>query len=178
MGTPGYEPYTTPGMPAMVPMPRRLHWGWVLALSILTRSFFGDIWLVVQSNWIERVTGRSEARKWAIINLCAIPLLFVGALAFGLTAGAQGFALANDRQPLLALQAVVGIIILALHVITVLKVRTALEEEPIGIPLGVVMTLFFGPVYFQYFLRDWMPISYSTSMPYPQHPYPTVPPPA
>ena len=176
METSGYMPYATSSTP-MVPPPR-LHWGWVFALSILTRGLFGEIWLVVQANWIRRVTGRSEARTWAILNLCAIPLLVLLAAALGIALGYQGVALAGDQRPWRALEAFVGLSVFAIHVITVFKMRAELESAPIDIPLGSVMTFFFGALYFQYFLRDWMPLDGSAAAPYPQYPYPNVPPPA
>lgn len=175
MEAPAYLPYQQPGTP-LIPMPPRLHWGWVLALSLLTRGFFGEIWLVVQANWIRRMTGRSEARTWAILNLCAIPLLVLVAIVFGVMLGYQGFALSGDQRPWRALQALVGLSIFAVHVITVFKMRAELEGSPIGIPLGGVMTFFFGALYFQYFLRDWVPMDVSAAMPYPQYTYPSVPP--
>ncbi len=175
MGTPGYLPYTNPGMP-IVPPPPRLHWGWVLVLSLLTRGLFGEIWLVVQANWIRRVTGRSEARTWAILNIGAIPLLVLVASVFGTLLSSQGVALTGNQRSWPALQAFGGLSILAVHVTTVFKMRAELENAPVGIPLGGVMTFFFGPFYFQYFLRDWVPLEHGAATPYAQYTYASVPP--
>ena len=175
MGSWAYMPYGNPGAP-IVPPPPRMHWGWVFALSILTRGLFSEIWLVVQANWIRRVTGRSEARTWAILNLCAIPALVVAGILVGVVLGSQGFALAGQQRPWLAIEGVVGITVFVLHIVTVFKMRAELESTPIAIPLGPVMTFLFGGLYFQYFLRDWIPMDYSMATPHLQYTYPSEPP--
>lgn len=175
METPAYPPYTNPGTPN-VPMPPRLHWGWLVLLSVLTRSFFNDIWLLVQTNWICKLTGNSDLRTLAIVNLCKLPFaIVVGAFAgsFLAASGQQG----DDFRHLLTYVGIVYAIgVIAIYLFTVFKVRAELESAPIGIPLGGAMTFFFGPIYFQYFLRDWVPMAYSPAVPYPQYTYPTVPP--
>jgi len=51
---------------------------------------------------------------------------------------------------------VVGVVMaIALWVATVFTLRSELSQAPIDIPLGGVMTFFFGPIYFQYFLHDY-----------------------
>src|SRR5215831_7101679 len=36
--------------------PPNFHWVGVLVLAIITRGFFSDIWLIVQANWLRKVT--------------------------------------------------------------------------------------------------------------------------
>lgn len=175
MGTPGYFPYADPAAP-VVPPPPRLHWAWVLVLSALTRSLFGAVWLLVQAVWVRKATGRTAPQAWATAHLCSFPLIFLGGLLAGAASARSGMDADSFRYLLLGLQVVCGLAIAVLYLVTVYKVRAALEEPPVGIPLGGAMTFFFGAVYFQYFLRDWAPTSYSMASPYPQYTYPNVPP--
>lgn len=170
-----YLPFTNASGPA-TPPPPRLQWGWVLLLSGLTRSLFADIWLLVQANWACNVTGRTDLRLWAIANVCKVPAgLLLGVVAgAGLADGTQ-----TPEQTRLALRLVTvcfGLAAGLVYLVTVYKMRAALEGRPIDVPLGGVMTFFFGTVYFQYFLRDWQPDRYGTGMFYPQYTYPNVPP--
>ncbi len=131
------------------PSPPRLHWGWVLVLDFLTRSLFGVVWLVVQANWVRKVRGHSTAFILSIIHMLFYPGLF--AMAF--TAGMMG---AIDGSPLVTAITVVGsVTAVVLWVATVFTLRSELSASPIDIPLGGVMTFFFGPLYFQYFLHDY-----------------------
>lgn len=175
METSAYTPYATSGTPVM-PMPPRLHWGWVLLLSVLTRSLLADIWLLVQAVWIRKITGRTDVQTWAIVNVCKVPVgLLIGVIAGASYVHGDG-TLQQAKLTFAGLEVMFGIAVLVVYLTTIFKMRAALEDEPIGIPLGGGMTFFFGPLYFQYFLRDWMPMSYSPATPYPQYTHPSVPP--
>jgi hypothetical protein len=131
------------------PMPKapRLHWGWVLALQLLTRGLFSVIWLIVQANWVRRVNGTSRAFVLSIVNACALP-------AFVLLIAIEALVKAGQTAiGIITACGVVGILILSIW--TTFQLRYELESDPIGIPLGGVATLFLGVIYFQYHLHDY-----------------------
>jgi hypothetical protein len=143
--------------PPPMPIPRapRLHWGWALAINVLTRSLFAIVWLVVQANWVRRVRGRSNAFRWAIAHLCAFPVLII-------ILGLALFVPAKDDSASQGLIFACGMVAFSgFWVATVFTLRSELKQSPIGIPLSGVMTLLFGPIYFQYFLHDFDPNSSS-----------------
>src|SRR5580698_977623 len=72
------------------PAPPRLHWGIVLALSIVTLGFFGMIWMPVQAHWVKKVTGNSKPFWWCLAYLLSLPFFFAGAVALGATLGLMG----------------------------------------------------------------------------------------
>ena len=131
------------------PSPPRLHWGWVLALDILTRGFFGVVWLIVQANWVRKVRGESIAFVLAIVHMLFYPGLFAMAFTAGMMGATQGIASSHsdDSSRCSHGDSVVGGD--SFHV----ALRTF--TGPIDIPLGGVMTFFFGRLYFQYFLHDY-----------------------
>jgi hypothetical protein len=131
------------------PMPKapRLHWGWVLALQLLTRGLFSLAWLIVQANWVRRVNGKSRAFVLSIVNACLFPAFFL---------------LIVIEAVLKAGTDVIGIITTVFMVIfvvsnlwTTFQLRFELESTPINIPLGGVATFFLGVIYFQYNLHDY-----------------------
>lgn len=176
METSAYTPSPYPGMPITMPTPPRLHWGWVLLLTLLTRGFFGDIWLLVQAIWIRKVAGRNDLQRWAIVNVCKIPVGILIGAATGAASAHAGLTLNQSRGAIGLTAGMYGLVVAVIYLVTIFRMRTALEEPPIGIPLGGVMTFFFGTLYFQYFLRDWVPMTYGTAAPYAQYTYPSVPP--
>ncbi|AFL87847.1 hypothetical protein Terro_1540 [Terriglobus roseus DSM 18391] len=160
--------------PRYVPPPVRLHWGWVLALSLLTRGYFNSIWMVVQANWIKRVTGREDVLWWSIANVAMLPVLVIIGIMAGVTMALVPHLGANDgsSSTLLVGANVLGTVLyLAVYVKTVFTLREALELPPIGIPLGGVMTFLFSGIYFQYMLHDHV-------VPGPEEVYGTMQPPA
>ena len=135
-----------------VPQPPRLHWGWVLVLNIVTVGFFGIVWMFVQAIWVKRVTGRSKAFGWALAYLLYIPAMFFVGLLVGVAAIIASTPVQSLTTPLDDFARVGGFV---LYVFAAFTLKGELEGEPIGIPLGGVMTFFFAPVYFQYFLHDY-----------------------
>lgn len=84
-----YPPYyaypSAPPLRRVLPQPPRLHWRWVLALSILTLGVFGSVWLFVQANWIRKMReGKSTAFWVALAYMLWLPVVF--ALSFFLGA--------------------------------------------------------------------------------------------
>jgi len=139
----------------VVPDPPRLHWGWVFGLSVITLGFFGQVWMIVQSVWVRKVFGRSKALPWTIAYALTLPVTFLLAIGIGV------FGVLSHRDPA-EIQSLSGILIIfmriaifVLYLVSVYTLRGELESSPIEIPLGGVMTFFFGPIYFQYHLFDY-----------------------
>jgi len=152
-----YPPfYAYPSAPPVVravPDPPRLHWGWVLALTVVTLGFFGMAWLIVQANWVRKVRGRSRTLPWAIAYASLFPVLFLFAIVMG---GLGAFLHWQNVQSVVAIAAEwVRIANFLLWILTVYMLGNELNEDPIDIPLNNVMIFFFGPVYFQYHLHDY-----------------------
>ncbi len=133
--------------------PPRLHWGWVLALSLCTAFLFYGAWLIVQSNWSRRARGKSVAFPMSII-LCAAQLGSIFALPgyYHHTLLVFGFVIADTSSSLLAGCWVIAIL---LRIANLFILRAELMNEPISMLLSGPMTFFFGPIYFQYHLRDY-----------------------
>jgi hypothetical protein len=154
-----YPPYyaypSAPPVVRAVPDPPRLHWGVVFALSVITLGYFSSIWFIVQSMWVRKVYGRSKALPWAIVNACILPVFFV--FAFG--AGIIGVLAHQDVDAIQSVIAIVTtfvrVLIFVAFIVTAYTLRGELEATPIRIPLGGVMTFFFGAIYFQYHLFDY-----------------------
>lgn len=144
--------------PRIVLSPPRLHWGWVFALSILTRSYFNSIWMVVQANWVRKVTGRKDALIWSIVNVAVIPAVFLIAVLVGATIGimSRGQGLGDTRMLSYVLVTFGMIAVLGSYTTAAFKLRSALEEATVGLAFGGVMTFLFNGTYFQYFLHDYV----------------------
>jgi len=143
---------SAPPVVRAVPRPPRLHWGWVLALQIVTRGFFELAWLIVQANWVRKVRGRSRALPFSIALACLLPLMLFYVLFMGVLMRLIGTEFQNGVAIAVGLWVISFVV---LRLVTVFTLRSELEEEPIAIPLGGAMTFFFGTIYFQYHLRDW-----------------------
>ncbi|HEV2576335.1 MAG TPA: hypothetical protein VGU25_03900 [Acidobacteriaceae bacterium] len=133
------------------PAPPRLHWGWVLVLSIVTLGIFVPVWLFVQARWVKRATGKIRPFAWTTAYLIFYGLIFVLAFAASLFLTLTGrhelYAVINEEG--VYLQRLVGFV---LYVASVYLLKSALEAAPIKIPLQGLATFVFGPVYFQWFL--------------------------
>jgi hypothetical protein len=136
------------------PAPPRLHWGIVFALSVVTIGIFGMVWMVVQANWVKKVTKNSKPFAWCLAYLLAYPLLFLCAVALGATLGLIHRAdIAHELSRTITL--VVRVVMFVLYVAAAFTLKGVLEEKPIDIPLGGVMTFLLAPTYFQYHLFDY-----------------------
>jgi hypothetical protein len=122
-----------------VPPPPRLHWILVLVLSVVTLGFFADIWFIVQAVWVKKFDEESKA----------LPL-YVG--GFVLSLFAEVLPKLGAATPLTAVFWVAAI---ALDLFGSFNLRDSLAfylSNLEGRPryLNGMMTIFFGPIYFQY----------------------------
>ncbi len=136
------------------PEPPRLHWVWVLVLTVVTAGVFWMVWLVVQARWVKKATGNSRPLAWAWAYLVFVVGLLVAAItgAVFLTLTEQRSVFTDFMDTLQNLRRVVGFL---LYIATVFLLKGALESSPIRIPLHGLATFFFGPIYFQYHLQSY-----------------------
>lgn len=135
--------------------PPRLHWGWVLALNLITALLFYGVWLMVQSNWSRRARGRSVAFPISIVLFAAqLGLLFLNPSNGGMIV-VLGFVISTKASDLVALFWLIAVL---LQISNLFILRRELMNKPISIHLSGLATLFFGPVYFQYHLRNYQGI--------------------
>lgn len=104
---------------------------------------------MVQGGWVARVRGKSKGRTFAISWLVFLCFMFFAGIGIGI------LQMAGQRSMASALNGILQIISFVLYLATVFTIKKELEESPIAIPLGGVMTFFFGPMYFQYHLQDY-----------------------
>src|SRR5215469_1930447 len=153
-----YPPqYAYPSAPPVyraLPAPPRLHWGWVLALTILTLGIFGVIWMAVQAYWVKKATKNGKAFAWALTYVVFLGLsVFIGMAEGALSVLAKSGQDFTSEIALLHLIPRLGGFVL--YLFSAFTLKGALEAEPIDIPLSGVMTFFFGATYFQYHLFDY-----------------------
>jgi hypothetical protein len=136
------------------PAPPRLHWGIVFALSVITLGLFGRVWMLVQANWVKKVTHDSRPFAWCLAHVIALAAIFMiafaGGLVASLTAGSEAV-----NELIRVLVPVTQLVSVILYLVAAFMLKGALESQPIDIPLGAVMTFFFAPIYFQYHLFDY-----------------------
>ncbi|HEV2576334.1 MAG TPA: hypothetical protein VGU25_03895 [Acidobacteriaceae bacterium] len=137
-----------------LPAPPRLHWGWVLALSIVSIGIFGIIWVAVQSYWVKKATKNGKPFAWALAYVIFLPFVVVMAGTVGAlsTMGKLGDSAANLNILVDLFTRLGGFV---LYLASAYTLKGALEAEPIDIPLSGVMTFFFASTYFQYHLYDY-----------------------
>jgi uncharacterized membrane protein len=126
----------------------------VLALSILTLSLFGIIWMAVQVYWVKRATKNGKPFAWALAYVIFLPLVFVVAVTVG-ALSAMGKIGAAGVNPNASVELGSRLVSIVLYLVTAYTLKGALEAQPIDIPLTGVMTFFFAPIYFQYHLFDY-----------------------
>jgi hypothetical protein len=137
-----------------LPAPPRLHWGWVLALTIVTVGIFAVIWMAVQAYWVKKATKNGKAFGWALAYV-----VFLGvSVLIGMVIGVLS-VLAKSGQDFTSEIALLHLIPrlggFVLYLFTAYTLKAALEAEPIDIPLSGVVTFFLGAIYFQYHLYDY-----------------------
>jgi len=153
-----YPPqYAYPSAPPLYrafPAPPRLHWAWVLVLTIVTAGVFWMVWLVVQARWVKKATGNSKPLAWALAYLIFVAGSFL--VAFGgeafYTLTNQHYLIADFMNSVQNLRRVFGFL---LYIASISMLKSALAAQPIGISLHGLGTYFFGPIYFQAYLRDY-----------------------
>jgi hypothetical protein len=153
-----YPPqYAYPSAPPVYrafPAPPRLHWAWVLLLSILTFGIFWMVWMVVQARWVKKATGNARPFGWALAYLLYIPVIVLAAAAGAviLTFTSRSGMIPDFSNHVADLARVFSFL---LYIASVYMLKSALESPLIRIPLHGLATFFFGPVYFQYYLQNY-----------------------
>lgn len=135
------------------PAPPRLHWEIVFALSVVTLGIFGMVWMIVQANWVKKVTRNVKPLWWSVAHLVYVPVWICAGAVVGVIAsfgkGDNALWFLNLMEPLIRF---VGF---GFYLAAAYSLKGVLEERPIDIPLSGVMTFFFAPTYFQYHLYDY-----------------------
>lgn len=126
-----------------VPLPPKLHWGWVLLLSVVTLGLFYVVWAFVQAIWVRRIDPASNAVTLLAVYLA---LTLVGELISGTDSKDSTQALVG------ALISFAGAIVSIVAFFSMRKSLVAYynHAEPIGLRLGGAMTFFFNVLYFQH----------------------------
>ncbi len=131
--------------PAMFQNPPNFHWAGVLVLSLLTRSLFTYIWLIVQANWVRKVTNETK------------DIFLAGGALAGFIVGTALVATTDESEamPLYILGLVLVIGSYVLNLVATFSIRRSIEDhytnvEPMNLSLSGVMTFFFSATYFQY----------------------------
>jgi hypothetical protein len=138
--------FGAPANPAAnVPVPPKLHWGWVLLLTIVTFGLFYVVWSFVQAVWVRRIDRESNALKLLIAYLVITVI------------GEAVADIAGNNLPLVIIGSLVSLIGMSVMVAAYFSMRRSLiayynSVEPIGLKLSWWMTLIFNLLYLQYHL--------------------------
>lgn len=133
------------GPAAKLRPPPRLHWGWVLLVSVLTAGLFYVVWAFVQAVWVRRADAKSNAVKLLVVYIV-------------LTIAGELVADTSGKDSLLVIAgALVSLAGMVAMIVAYFSMRRSLvahynEVEPIGLKLSWWMTLLFNVLYFQHHL--------------------------
>ena len=116
-----------------LPTPPSLHWGILLALSVVTLGVFAWIWAFVQAIWVKRLTGTWKPLLW----FTATCTLLMAALI---------------RDPDAKISSLWLLFALGVFSMRRQLVRYYNDVEPIDLDLGRVETFFGSIFYIQYHL--------------------------
>jgi hypothetical protein len=125
-----------------VPPPPRLHWVIVLVLSVVTLGFFADVWFIVQAVWVKKFDPASRA----------LPIYVAG---FVLSLAGEVMPKMGFDTPMVA---VVWVGAIALDLVGSFNLRDSLAAYLSNLEgkrryLSGTMTIFLGPIYFQYHMN-------------------------
>jgi hypothetical protein len=131
-----------------VSLPPNLHWGWLLLISALTRSYFNFIWRLIQANWARKLSGKNT------------PLVLTAMYPAGMISGFIAIV-AGRTQDTSALAAIGGVLFIGGAICMIagtFSIRNAMEHyynsvENIGLSMGGGLTFFFGLLYIQYHIN-------------------------
>jgi uncharacterized membrane protein HdeD (DUF308 family) len=108
----------------------------------------------VQAAWMKKVAPQSTAFYYYVAAICVLAATFYA-----------GFEVVHTHSS----HSIAGAMNLLYGILTLIgrfSLRSSLEQhynsvDPMGLSLGVVMTFFFGDIYFQYHLNDIMRRKYA-----------------
>jgi GYF domain 2 len=132
----------------IVPLPPNLHWGWLLLLNIITRSYFNMIWAFIQANWARKLSGKNTA----LVLVAMYPAGMISGVVIAAIGGSAGESGMSGFGGILIIAGVICLIV------SVFKIKDAMEEyyntvENIGLSLSGAMTFFFSVIYIQYHIN-------------------------
>jgi len=128
---------------AALPLPPRMHWGWVLLLTIVTFGLFYIVWAFVQARWIHRIDPASNATTLLVVY---VVLALVGR---GLAEGNPDDSASAGLGDLLVIAGWV-VSFVAFFSMRRSMVNHYNRQGPIGLRLSAVMTFFLNVLYFQH----------------------------
>ena len=149
----GMFPARDPATVEMLPPPPRLHWVLVLLLEIVTLGYFGLFWLYMQARWVRKMRGRSRTMRWLIAVVVLYPAVFIALILVLIVLTVVHVPI--DRSASTLVDGFAEIVVVILRLTAVYTLRNELAEPPINLATSKVMALFFGQLYFQYFLRKF-----------------------
>lgn len=143
--------------PGIYPDPPNLHWGLVLLFSLLSCGLFSAAWNLVQAAWMKKVAPQSTALYYYVAGICVLAATFFAGFEEVHTHSSHSTAGAMN------------LLYFMLNLIGRFSLRSSLEQhynsvEPMGLSLGVIMTFFFGDIYFQYHFNDIMRRKYAARL--------------
>ena len=124
------------------PDPPGLHWAIVLVLSVVTLGFFADVWFIVQAVWVKKFDPASRA----------LPIYVLG---FVLSLAGEIMPKMGFDTPMVA---AVWVAAIALDLVGSFSLRDSLADYLSNMEgrtryLSGTMTIFLGPIYFQYHMN-------------------------
>jgi hypothetical protein len=148
------EPLPVSQIIAVYPDPPNLHWGLVLLFSLLSCGLFSAAWNLVQAAWMKKVAPQSTALYYYVAGICVLAAIFFASFEAAYTHSSHSVFRAMN------------LVYAILTLIGRFSLRSSLEQhynsvEPMGLSLGVVMTFFFGDIYFQYHINNIMRRKYA-----------------
>lgn len=136
--------------------PPSLHWAVVLLLNVVTLGFFSFVWMIVQSNWVRKARGCSDAFYWSIMIPCLFPAFAVLTVAL---VGVEMFTGMNIKPLQVLLIDAVKVLALISPSMASILLSGELREQPIGLKAGRWKAMIFGVTYLQFCLNRYRPVT-------------------
>jgi hypothetical protein len=149
------QPLTATHSKQQYPPPPNLRWYWLLVLSFLTAGIFYEVWMVILSVWLLKLS--RGWKEWIVLG-CFVTTALLALFNFGLAFQAAHYHVSirtiffpyepkmQDWGPL---PAVIGIFLMRNSL-----QRHFNEHWPIALTLNPIMTFFFQGLYVQYHLSE------------------------
>jgi hypothetical protein len=147
-----------------VPKYLRFHWALVMigiaVVGGFTNAIAGAAWLMVQADWVKKVTGAKKAYTRALISVCLYGAALLTSFGTAGTAARLNGTVTASQSTMAIVSGLILIAAAVMYIVASFNLRTELEGAPFGLKLSGVMTFFFGAIYFQYHLQKlWLPVA-------------------